>query len=413
MAKSDTVSGSDARKSSSKKTPRQGIELTPTARLDPPHELAAALDPPDEASLPWLEQPDVAFHPSRPGELPTDIPDEPATEQVRLEAAQLAKYLRAQQRELDNRQAALNSQIARFESDARASRLWLDEQQAELAASTEAIAAQQRQSASQSAAIETARQNIALQQQELADQNVALSQQQQKVLQQQSRLAEQEREMRQRLNRLAVAESALQRREEELSARLAVAEQAASMTQRSAAEDARAQEELERRRQAVERRAEHVEQCRAALEPLRAELGRMHRETLEIRLATEELWAQLSGAAPPATLVRSLGQIRTRLARQYAQENADLAQQRQQLETIRSQLLAQHQKLAERKRQFDRWAAECQHDTQEQASRLIAREQKLRQEEGRLREQFHHWRMQRMAAGRQSPRQKWQNPNAA
>ena len=31
---------------------------------------------------------------------------------------------------------------------------------------------------------------------------------------------------------------------------------------------------------------------------------------LEIRLATEELWAQLSGAAPPAALVQSLAQIR-------------------------------------------------------------------------------------------------------
>ncbi len=152
---------------------------------------------------------------------------------------------------------------------------------------------------------------------------------------------------------------------------------------------------LDEKRKAVERRAEHVDQCRAALQQLREELGRMHRETLEIRLATEELWVQLAGAVPPAALVHSLGQIRTKLAEQYAQANAELAQQRQELETIRAQLAAQHEKLFEHKRQFDHWAAGRQQDTQEQASRLIAREQQLQQDEVRLREQLAQWQAQR------------------
>jgi hypothetical protein len=158
---------------------------------------------------------------------------------------------------------------------------------------------------------------------------------------------------------------------------------------------------LQQMRGAVERRAEHVDQCRAALLRLRDELGRMHRETLEIRLATEELWVQLAGAAPPAALVKSLGQIRSKLAQQYAQANAELAQQRRELEAIRSQLGTQHERLAEHKRRFDRWAAGRHQESQEQASRLIAREQQLRREEARLRCQFVHCQAERRTRQRE------------
>ena len=78
------------------------------------------------------------------------------------------------------------------------------------------------------------------------------------------------------------------------------------------------------------------------LEELRAELGRMHRETLEIRLATEELWVQVSGVAPPAVLTRSLGQIRARLADHYRLAGSELDEQKEELQTIRCELAEQH-----------------------------------------------------------------------
>jgi DNA repair exonuclease SbcCD ATPase subunit len=328
------------------------------------------------------------------GEAPAAVSDEPASEQVRLQAVQLAGHLRERQRELDDRQAALNCQMARLESDARAARLWLGEQQAELSARGEALAA--------------GRQELSRRQQELSDQQASLSEQQQELSQQQTRLLEQEQELALRerevekcLGRLAAAEAAVQLREQQAAERLAAAEQSASLGQRLADEHAEALAEMDQKRQAVERRAEHVEQSRAALRQLRDELGRMHRETLEIRLATEELWAQLSGAAPPAALVRSLGQIRSKLAQQYAQAGAELSQQKRELEAIRGQLAVGHEKLIEHKRQFDQWTAGRQQDTQQQATRLIAREQHLHQEEVRLREQFVQWQAERRKYRRQ------------
>ena len=130
--------------------------------------------------------------------------------------------------------------------------------------------------------------------------------------------------------------------------------------------------ELGEKRQAVQRRADHVDQCRAALEQLRGELECIHRETLEIRLATEELWVRLSGAAPPAALVRSLGQIRAKLACQYRQAAAELAEQKKELEAIRGELNTQHEKLVEHKLRLEQWAVERQEEC-ETASGVVGR----------------------------------------
>src|SRR5208283_5425029 len=136
----------------------------------------------------------------------------------------------------------------------------------------------------------------------------------------------------------------------------------------------------------IERRAEQVDQTRAALGQFRAELGRMHRETLEIRLATEELWAELSGSAPPAALTRSLSQIRSRLADHYRMANLELHQKKEELEQLRGQLSQQYEKLVRQKRNFDAWAAQCREEVEQQAARLLARGEDLDRREADMSE---------------------------
>jgi chromosome segregation ATPase len=103
----------------------------------------------------------------------------------------------------------------------------------------------------------------------------------------------------------------------------------------------------------------------------------MHRETLEIRLATEELWAELSGTAPAAALTRSLGRIRSRLAEHYRTANLELHQKKEELEQLRGQLSQQYEKLVRQKRNFDAWVAECREEVEQQAARLVARGEDL------------------------------------
>jgi chromosome segregation ATPase len=174
------------------------------------------------------------------------------------------------------------------------------------------------------------------------------------------------------------------------------AEQSATLREQMTAEHRQAMADVELKRQAVGRRAEQVDQRWSALQQVRSELGRIQRETLEIRLATEELWAQLSGVAPPAALTQSLGRIRAKLAQQYAQANVEAVEQRKTLEAIRGQLAAEHEKLVEQKRQFERWAAACREDCQQQASRLVAREQQLRDEKILLHQQLQRWQAERL-----------------
>ena len=85
-------------------------------RVDSAHELASS----PERSPPAQEMP-----------VPRAA-DEPPAEQIHLQIDQLAAHLRDRQSQLDHREAELNSRTARLESDRRATRLWLDECEAEL-----------------------------------------------------------------------------------------------------------------------------------------------------------------------------------------------------------------------------------------------------------------------------------------
>jgi chromosome segregation ATPase len=139
----------------------------------------------------------------------------------------------------------------------------------------------------------------------------------------------------------------------------------------------RAELETEKRLHALQARADHLERRSAAVDQLRAEVLRTQRETLELRLATDELWAQMMGAAPPAALSQSLAQIRGKLADQYRLERAEMAAQQQELEMLVARLDEQRERLRQQKQELERWAANRQADMEGQAARLVARENEL------------------------------------
>ena len=154
------------------------------------------------------------------------------------------------------------------------------------------------------------------------------------MLQREQELAQREKEADRRLTRLAVAQAAQEKREGLAAEHHAAATRAAELAEQTAAEHRLAAAELDRKRSAVEQRAARVEQSQLALKRLRAEMGHVQRETLETRLATEELLGATLGAAPPATLSQSLGRIRAKLTEQYRQANLELAEQRKELERV-------------------------------------------------------------------------------
>ncbi len=279
---------------------------------------------------------------------PASSPPDPEaiSRHVEAQAAQLAEHLRGRQQVLDHREAELNAWAAQLERDTRAAQLWLEERNAELEETAQPA------------------ENIVLQDDAIRRMAEAL--------------AERQRHLDESEAEAETQRAALQQFHEQLTAdRQRLDEESREQRERLAADQARLAAEIEQGRREVHQRSEQADQAHAALEQFRAELGRMHRETLEIRLATEELWAELTGSAPPAVLTRSLGRIRSRLADHYRMANVELQQKKEELERLGSQLSQQYEKLVRQKRTFDAWAAQCREEVEQQAARLLARGEDL------------------------------------
>jgi chromosome segregation ATPase len=323
-------------------------ELVAETRIDLPHSAANTAEFEEAAVAPATDVDSRLDAESLGCDEPASPPPDPEaiSQQVQAQAGQLAEHLRHRQQELDHREARLNAWSAQLERDARAARLWLDEQIAALEETAEPA------------------ETIVLQEEAIRRMAEALAEKER-------RLAESESELeRQR--------AALQQFHEQLTAdRQLLEEESRARRERLAADHAHQATEIEQKRREVQQRSEQADQAHAALEQFRTELGRMHRETLEIRLATEELWAELSGSAPPAAMTRSLGRIRSRLADHYRMANLELQQKKEELEQLRGQLSQQYEKLVRQKHNFDAWAAECREEVEQQTARLLAQGEDL------------------------------------
>ncbi len=354
-------------------------------RIDPPHEVSA---PPD----PIATEPvggSVAVGSNQ--EAQTQSAGEAAREPIQVQADQLAGHLRDRQKELDYRESHVNAGLAALDRDMRAARLWLQEREAEIAERGESLdrreadlEARERELGKGTATglqRSTAEAHLRQKEIDLAESRVQQARAEAESLREQLRQAHEE-----------------------------LREEGREQRRRLAAEQRAALAEIEQQRETVRRRGEHVDQCHAALEQLRAELGRMHRETLEIRLATEELWVQLSVAAPPAALTKSLSGIRSQLADHYRLANAELQERKQELETIRRQLADQYERVVQQKQKYDLWAQQHREDAESDASRLAAREAELLQLQVELNDRALQWQAERLDYEQQIRRLKARRP---
>jgi hypothetical protein len=137
--------------------------------------------------------------------------------------------------------------------------------------------------------------------------------------------------------------------------------------------------ELAERRQALERASEQLDHRRAALTQSQAEVSELHREALELRLATEELWSELAVAVPPGALASALAATRARLADHYKLERSEIARQKAELEDLSTELAAQHEHLKGQTGELQDWLSGRQAALERQAAALVAREKELDQ----------------------------------
>lgn len=341
-----------------------------------------------------------------------DLP--PAPDPAEVDSEQFAQLAEREQK-LDARQAELYDQIDRLTADrakladretqlnnrqAEMDRLW-----EELSNQREAAAIAARANKLREAELEREGNELEAAREEIANQEADAAARESKLA---ARRAEIEAAIK-RFEGLGVAEeriAELSSRAEEYEARARYLDEAEAMLAEEKQAVAADRREVERSRQQAEERfvlerrrieAERAElrkltsqheqtmaakeaeldQRHSALTQLQSELEAGQREVLEMRLATEETWAQLAGALAPATLTRSISQVRSRLADHYQHTLQEIADRRGELTGIASQLASEHQRVDEQRAKLQQWAARREEDIEQRAARLIAREREL------------------------------------
>lgn len=157
----------------------------------------------------------------------------------------------------------------------------------------------------------------------------------------------------------------------------------------------RLEAETEEARRELARRSEQLDFRRAAVRQEQADVAETQRETLEMRIAVEEIWTQLAGSVPSAALSENLARVRNRLSEQYRLQQHEIATSRAELESLRADLAAEGEKLRIQTAELRRWA-EARHDEIErQAAFLTAREAELERQDAEHRRHSTAWRQER------------------
>jgi hypothetical protein len=165
------------------------------------------------------------------------------------------------------------------------------------------------------------------------------------------------------------------------------------MRQRDAWAAARQEREsdLERRETAVAAESDRLEKRRERLEGLRAELEETHRATLEMRMAIEEVWAQLSETAGVETAKRRLAETQRRLQDNTQQALETIEREKKELALLQSSIQSQRHELARETQEFGVAAKERREEFDRQSRALSENATSLRTREEQihaLREQW-------------------------
>ncbi len=343
-------------------------------------------------------------------------------QQVRAQAAQLAAHLQRQQATVDHREAELNARLAGMETEIRGARLWLNERHAELAQQKTDLDRRAREIAQNEAALNRGAkgdrgrsrpaEHWATDEAQHLQRNAELDRREAELDAMRARLAaqfsagEQAQDIEQAMRALETREKNLDRAEALLAgeqsqlerARRQLAEERARHAQTAQAERQRLAEgerrtiaQHDRIRRDLARQSDELAARHAALERMRADIARSQQEALEMRLATEELWARLCGTMAPAALTQSLAQIRLKLAEEQRLARDELARQKTELNALGARVAQQHGKLAREREELQTWAVQRQKELEKNSGVLVAAQQRIDEERSAFHDESAQW----------------------
>ncbi|RIK74405.1 MAG: hypothetical protein DCC68_23120 [Planctomycetota bacterium] len=353
--------------------------------------------------------------------LAEDVADERA--EIEAHARQLGLKLAARQAELDAREEELNRRLAEFDQEMRRSRIWLDARRreieerevengtrrADVEARLERILAGERElQAERREQLERREGGAAL---DAAEGKVPASDAEPPSVPESAFVSVEVRppDYAARLRRLDQAEAlaaaeheAIAEARRHLDADRAAAQQNLAAERREWSEQqARREALIDRRERDLRERSEQLDARAKSLDALRRDLAAGQRETLEMRVAVQELWLSLSGRIAPAAMLQALAESRAKLATEYRQHGSEFDAAEKRLRDAGERLAEQIAHIKEQRQAFESWAGERQTAIERQAARLVAREQELEAESARRRDQEHAWNEQRLAYRRE------------
>ena len=153
--------------------------------------------------------------------------------------------------------------------------------------------------------------------------------------------------------------------------------------------------ELESGRRLLAERSIELDRRKAVLQRMQDETQAVHREALEMRLVTEQLWTELSQKAPTEHLTQLLTSLRARLDNHYKSMNQTLTERKSELDSLQGQLRQKQDEIRQQSRKLQEWV-ECRHDEiKAKSAQQDARELLLDRREHCLQDEFAKWEAQR------------------
>ena len=150
------------------------------------------------------------------------------------------------------------------------------------------------------------------------------------------------------------------------------------------------QHNADKRRQ-LDLRAKKLKEQETVARQIQDDVTCTHREAMEARFVVEQLWAQLSAQVRPAELAESMSHIRGQLAEHYRYESESIAQQKMEVLPLLEKLSQKQEDVCRQRAELQDWVARRHEEIEEQAARLVAREQELDRQEQLHKKRQHDW----------------------
>lgn len=155
--------------------------------------------------------------------------------------------------------------------------------------------------------------------------------------------------------------------------------------------------ELESERRLLSERSIELDRRKSMLQRMQDETQAMHREALEMRLATEQLLIEISGKAPTINVQELLERLKSRLDEQYQEQQATIDGRKAEVDAALDLIESKQTQVRQQSLKLQEWVESRHSELKSQAAEVDARSIMLDRKEHRMREEFSQWEAQRGA----------------